>query len=333
MRLYFVLYLGNLLKRSNLIITFAALIWHFGASPAHGQTRESEQQQPETIRVDTSLVTVPVTVTDRDGRFVTGLTRADFQITEDGKPQEIATFMAADAPFTVALLIDTSRSTQDYLGLIRSAAIGFVKQLQPQDRVLVVTFDEKINFLGDFTSDRGQLQRTIKGVKSNLLTRIYDAISLTISEKLMPLTGRKAIVVFSDGVDTWSGQASYESTLDLVARSGVLVYAVQYKTPIYPDTRDRVRAQIERQITAVKFLRALAQQSGARPLQAELIENAGRTFALIADELRHQYTLEYYSTNDRQDGGYRSIAVTLKRDDLVVRTRRGYTAASRAAGR
>jgi Ca-activated chloride channel family protein len=320
------------MKRFQQMVTLVALIWYFGASSAHSQTRESERQQPETIRVDTSLVSVPVIVTDRDGRFVTGLKRADFQITEDGKPQEIATFMATNEPFTVALLIDTSRSTQENLDLIRNAALSFVKQLQPQDRVLVVTFDEKVNFRGDFTSDRSRLQRTIKGVRSNYLTRIYDAISLTISEKLMPLKGRKAIVVFSDGVDTLSGQATYESTLDLVARSGVLVYAVQYKTPIYPDTRDRVRAQIERQITAVKFLRALAQQSGARPLQAELIENAGRTFAVIADELRNQYTLEYYSTNDRQDGGYHSIAVSLKRDDLKVRTRRGYTA-SRAENR
>jgi Ca-activated chloride channel homolog len=318
----------NLLKRSQLIIVLAALIWHFGETSAHGQTRESGEQQ-ETIRVDTSLVTVPVTVTDRDGRFVTGLTRADFLISEDGKPQEIATFMATDAPFTVALLIDTSRSTSDYLDLIRNAAISFVKQLQPQDRVLVATFDEKVNFLGDFTSDRGQLQRTIKGVRSSFLTRIYDAISLTISEKLMPLKGRKAIVVFSDGVDTLSGQATYESTVDLVARSGVPIYAVQYRAPLYHDKPDRMKAQIERQIIAIKFLRALAQQSGARPLQADLIENAGRTFAVIADELRNQYTLEYYSSNDRQDGGYHSIAVNLKRDDLKVRTRRGYTASMR----
>jgi len=314
------------MKRFSQMVGLVALIWCLGVSPAHSQAREPGQQQPETIRVDTSLVTVPVIVTDRDGRFVTGLTRADFQITEDGKPQEIATFMATNEPFTVALLIDTSRSTQYNLGLIRNTALSFVKQLQPQDRVLVVTFDEKVNFLGDFTSDRNQLERTIKRVASNYLTRIYDAISLTISEKLMPRTGRKAIVVFSDGVDTLSGQATYESTLDLVARSGVLVYAVQYKAPIYRDTPDRMRAQIEQQKTAARFLRALAQQSGARPLQAELIENAGRTFAIIADELRNQYTLEYYSTNDQQDGGYHSIAVSLKRDDLTVRTRQGYTA-------
>ena len=311
------------MKRLHLMITLAASIWFLGATTTSSQKRE-DPQQPETIRVDTSLVRVPVVVADSAGRFVTGLARSDFQITEDGKPQEITTFLATDAPFTVALLIDTSRSTTGYLDLIRNAAIGFVKQLQPQDRVLVVTFDEKVNFLGDFTSDRGQLQRLIKGVRSNYLTRIYDAISLTIGEKLMPIKGRKAIVVFSDGVDTLSGQATYESTLDLVARSGVLVYAVQYRSPIFHDEPDRMRAQIEKQRTASMFLRALAQQSGARPLQVDLVENAGRTFALVADELRHQYMLEYYSTNDQRDGGYHSITVRLKRNDLLVRTRPGY---------
>ncbi|MBO0719904.1 MAG: VWA domain-containing protein [Blastocatellia bacterium] len=314
------------MKRLQLMFTLTAWIWFWGAGIAAAQT----QEQQEAIRVDTSLVSVPVTVTDSFGRFVTGLSRSDFRIMEDGKPQEIATFLAADAPFTVALLIDTSRSTLGEMNLIRNAAIDFVKQLQPQDRVLVVTFDEKINFLGDFTSDRARLQRLIKGVKSNYLTRIYDAISLTITEKLMPIKGRKAIVVFSDGVDTYSGQASYESTLDLVARSGVLVYAVQYNSPLFHDVAERMQAQIEKQRTAIKFLRALAEQSGARPLRADYVENSGRNFALIADELRHQYTLEYYSTNDQHDGGYHSIAVSLKRNDLSVRTRQGYTAASKA---
>jgi Ca-activated chloride channel homolog len=311
------------MKRYQLMFALAVSICLFSTASS----------QQETIRVDTSLVSVPVIVTDRDGRFVPGLTREDFEISEDGKPQEIATFMANDAPFTVALLIDTSRSTLDYLNAIRNAAIGFIKQLQPQDRVLVVTFDEKVNFLGDFTNDRRKLERTIKGLKSNYLTRIYDAISLTISEKLMPIKGRKAIVVFSDGVDTLSGQATYESTLDLVGRSGVLVYAVQYKSPIYPGERERVLAQIEKQRTAVRFLSTLARQSGARPLQADLLENAGRYFALVADELRHQYTLEYYSTNDQRDGGYHSIAVSLKRTELAVRTRRGYTVASKNESR
>lgn len=330
----------------QMTIIQVALLGLLGVTPLHSQTREPEQRQAETIKVDTSLVAVPVSVTDRTGRFVTGLKQADFQVLEDGKPQEIAAFSATEAPFNVALLIDTSRSTRERLGTIRQATRSFIKQLQPQDRVQIVTFDERVNFHGDFTSDRGQLQRTINSVKSSYLTSIYDAISRTINEKLAPLNGRKAIVVFSDGVDTWSQQATYQSTLELVARSGVLVYAVQYNTsniggsitspywlprryfaaPLVPGQQDRLRAEMERYLLASNFLRALADQSGARHLQAEGIENAERAFALIADELRHQYRLGYYSTNDQRDGGYRTITVRLKRDDLKVRSRPGYRA-------
>ncbi|MGH9937058.1 MAG: VWA domain-containing protein [Blastocatellia bacterium] len=337
------------MKRFKLVITLTAAMWLLAASHTHGQTREQEPRQQETIRVDTSLVAVPVIVTDYSGRFVTGLTRQDFQLFEDGKSQEATSFSSAETPFNVALLIDTSRSTQGILGAIRKAARNFVEQLQPQDRVLIVTFDERVNFRGDFTSDRRQLQRTINGVKSSYLTAVYDAISRTINEKLAPLKGRKAIVVFSDGVDTWSQKATYESTLDLVARSGVLVYAVQYNTssvggtvdspyllprryfsyfsrPFVAPQQDRMRAELERYRIATTFLHALATQSGARRLQAESVENSERAFALIADELRHQYTLEYYSTNDQRDGGYRTIEVRLQRDDLTVRARQGYRA-------
>lgn len=334
------------MKRFQTAITLLAVIWCFAASAAKGQTREQEQRQPETIRVETSLVSVPVSVTDRTGRFVTGLTRAEFQVLEDGKPQEIAGFSATEAPFNVALLIDTSRSTRELLGTIRKAARNFIKQLQPQDRVLIVSFDERVIFRGDFTSNRRQLQRAINDVKSSYLTSIYDAISMTINQKLAPINGRKAIVVFTDGVDTWSKQANYDSTLDLVARSGVLVYAVQYNSnniggsitspfrlpgrnfsaPFVSPQQDRLRQEMQRQITAANFLRALATQSGARHLQAESIENSERAFALIADELRHQYTLEYYSTNERRDGGYRAIKVKLGREDVAIRARQGYRA-------
>jgi VWFA-related protein len=330
------------------MILLAAALWLPAAPTTQGQTREQDPRQPgqvETIRVETSLITVPVVVTDSAGRFVGGLTRNDFQLFEDGKPQEVTSFSSTETPFNVALLIDTSRSTREVLGEIRKAARNFVNQLQPHDRVLIVTFDERVNFRGDFTSDRRELRRTINSVKSSYLTTVYDAISRTLNEKLAPLKGRKAIVVFSDGVDTWS-QTTYESTLDLAARSGALIYAVQYNTsniggpatspyllprrylaaPSIPGQQNSMRAEFERHRIATNFLRALAEQSGARHLQAATIENSERAFALIADELRNQYLLEYYSTNDQRDGGYRSITVRLKRDGPVLRARKGYRA-------
>jgi Ca-activated chloride channel homolog len=332
-----------------LLLALVTALWVRALPIVQGQQKNNEPAPPqETIKLDTSLVTVPVIVTDRYGRFVTGLARQEFQLHEDGAAQDIASFSSSEAPFNVALLIDTSRSTRTKLGAIRKAALEFIKQLQPQDRVLIVTFDERVNILGDFTNDRSQLSRTIRAVKSSYLTSLYDAVQLTITQKLAPLSGRKAIVVLSDGVDTYSRQATYQSSLEMVANNGVISYAIQYETrneggpatlptfrlppsrgflslPFVPAGPGQQRqSEQDRYLIASTYLRELAVQSGARVLRAESIENTSYAFAMIAEELRHQYTLTYYSTNEKRDGGYRTIAVRLNRADLNVRSRQGY---------
>jgi Ca-activated chloride channel family protein len=361
------------------------------ALPALGQqskTSEAEAQRQDVIKLETALVTVPVVVTDRFGRFVTGLARSDFQVRENGRPQEIANFSATETPFNVALLLDTSHSTRQKLGAIRKAALEFIKQLQPRDRVLIVNFDDRVRFHGDFTSDHKELARTVNAVQSGYATSLYDAIYLTVMEKLIPLEGRKAIVVLTDGVDTASKQATYDSALELIASTGIVSYAIQYETrnaggpvmkplqlpsippgfpvppllPRGPGQRDALNQSPlpiiapslavnarsgaatasslpalsrapesqspvrDRYLVATDFLRALAFQSGALYLRAESIENTSFAFALIAEELRHQYTLAYYSTNEKRDGNYRTIAVTVKHEALSVRARQGYRA-------
>lgn len=352
--------------------------------PAKTAAETQDPQQQGVVRVDTVFVTVPVIITDRFGQFVTGLERSDFRINEDGRPQEISTFSSTEAPFNVALLIDTSRSTNRKLGAIRKAALTFVKQLQPNDKVMIVTFDDSVRFVSDLTSDRQQLQRAINSVSSNYATSLYDAIYKTITEKLAPLSGRKAIVVLTDGVDTASKMTDFDGALELVSTSGIISYAIQYETrndggPVMrpldlpgrigygggaagylaavesgagsrPDwqTAPAFRAFAagyglhgssvlkqrppqpppvrDRYLIATDFMRALALQSGARYLRAETIESTSYAFALIARELRHQYTLAYYSSNEQRDGRLRSISVTTSHSDLVVRARQAYRA-------
>ncbi len=210
-----------------LAVMFLLLI----ASPVFGQSasQQQDQQQPS-IKIPTNLVTVPVIVTDRYGRFVTGLDRGDFTVREEGSPQKVEDFSSTEAPFSVALLIDTSRSTQNKLDKIRKAALTFIRQLLPNDHVMVVSFDEKVRLVCEFTTNHAELERAIKSLKTSYLTSLYDAIHLTIKEKMSRIQGRKAIVVLTDGVDTASKQATFESAIDLVASAGIICYAIQYET-------------------------------------------------------------------------------------------------------
>lgn len=343
--------------RINLGI-FTLLISSIIATTASGQSTNPPQQDPQqTEKISTALVSVPVIVTDRFGRFATGLNRGDFLVREDGSRQKIENFSSTEAPFNVALLIDTSRSTQNKLNAIRRAAQSFIRQLQPNDRVMIVTFDEQVRFISDFTSDRAELERAVKSVKSSYLTSLYDAIYRTITEKMIPIQGRKAIVVLTDGVDTASKKGSFENTLELVAATGIISYAIQYETrndggsltkPLFLPSRpsssfiskfsgtssfgpvespDNSYAQApnrDRYLVAADFMRSLAAQSGALYLRAENIENISYAFQRIAEELRHQYTLTYVSNNEQRDGKYRSINVEVANPDLIVRARLGY---------
>lgn len=213
------------------IIVGAVALLYTASSPASAQEKQDKpEQQPPTIKIGTSLVTVPVIVTDRYGRFVTGMSRSEFVVREDGVAQKIEDFSSIESPFSVALLIDTSRSTQNKLGAIRKAALAFIKQLQPRDRVMIVTFDERVQFISEFSNDVAALERAIKPLKSSYLTSLYDAIHQTITEKMSQIQGRKAIVVLTDGVDTASKRATFESTLKLVASTGIVCYAIQYET-------------------------------------------------------------------------------------------------------
>jgi VWFA-related protein len=191
---------------------------------------QREEIAGDVLRVDTSLVTVPVSVMDRDGKYIPSLGREDFHIFEDGVEQKIAYFATVDQPFTVALLMDTSRSTNFKLEDIQDAAIAFVKQLKTEDRVMVISFDDKINVLVKPTDDRDELIRAIRRTRTGGGTRLYDAVDQVIKQHLKGITGRKAIVLFTDGVDTTSRRATYESTIREAEEFDALAYSVAYDT-------------------------------------------------------------------------------------------------------
>jgi VWFA-related protein len=326
-------------------------------SPA--KTGPEEVDAGDVIRVNTTLVTIPVSVMDRDGRYVPNLNKEDFRLWEDGVEQQVAFFSSVDKPFSVVLMIDTSGSTRFRLEDIQDAAINFVNQLRPDDKVMVVSFNDDIRILADFTSDRARLQRAIRHADTGDGTRLYDAVDMVINQQLSRVSGRKAIVLFTDGVDTTSRRANYQSNVTDSEELDALIYPVQYDTfsdisagvPTFPGGRqDDVLIQILGGIfgggrgvrrggrggptapgtsrsdydIANRYLRDLAQNTGGRGYQADSMQNLSYAFANVAEELRRQYSIGYYPKRSAQAGQRRQIRVRANQPNLAVKARDSY---------
>lgn len=200
------------------------------AKPAERQTDlPASDQDVETIKIDTNLVTVPVIASSRTGGYIADLKREEFKVAEDGVAQQVAFFATVSAPFHMVLMLDTSASTEEKLGQIQQAAIAFVDQLSANDRVKVVSFDNEVRDLNEFTSDKSVLRGVIKQTRSGTGTRLYDAVQLSLNA-LRPINQRKAIVLFTDGVDYHSDSATFEATIRDLDESGVIVYPIRFDT-------------------------------------------------------------------------------------------------------
>lgn len=308
----------------------------------------------EVVRVQTTLVTVPVSVRQRDGKLVTRLRREDFRLFEDRIEQEIVYFEppeeAADASaaastgqrLTVALLLDTSDSTQFKLARIQAAAVAFIEQLGPDDRVLLVAFDRRVQVLAEATTDRNALRAAISRANTGGGTSLYCALETTITAHLNRGGGRKAIVLLTDGVDTASDRATAESAVGAVEQSDAVIYPIQYDT--YSDFADNPSRQTHTlgnlggtaHMTkngelasvayqrATRFLRLLAERTNGRFQYADNLKSLSRSFARIATDLRQQYTLGYYPKPLAARKARRHITVQVGLPKVSVRARESY---------
>ncbi len=306
------------------------------------QISTSQPESDDTIKVETDLVTVPVRITSKDSKPLIDLKQAEFRIFENGVEQKVAYFSSVDQPFTVALLLDMSYSTVFKLNEIQSAALQFIAQLKNNDRVTVIAFDEKPRVLCQPTSDRRVLKLAIEATRTGSGTSVYDSLDIALNKQLGKLTGRKAIVMLSDGVDTYSALSSKKDILRLVEEDDVIVYPLRYDT--YDDVRKNRRkdAEIryddddkpyiyeappvkgEREIDYVEareFLDAVADSSGGRVFKVSSTTNLNNAFTKIAEELRKTYSLGYYPTDERLPGVTYTLKVRINRPNLNIRTR------------
>jgi VWFA-related protein len=202
-------------------------------TPAGQETADDDDQEVddgEAVRVDTNLVMMPVTASDRGGRYVPDLKAEEFTLAEDGAEQKVAFFATVTAPFSVVLMIDTSASTTvEKMRQVQDAAVAFLQQLRADDRVKVISFDDEVRDYGDFTTDRGTIASAIRATRPGKGTRLYDAFDLAY-RALRRVKGRKAIIMLTDGVDYHSDRRTYEDNRRAVEESDVVVYPVRFDT-------------------------------------------------------------------------------------------------------
>jgi len=276
------------------------------------------QQDDDVIRTNTELVVLNVTVTDKAGQYTPGLRLSDFTIFEDGKqvPAEVvSSFSVHESPFASVVLLDTSGSMETRLSLARSAAIRFLDRLRDEDVAAVYKFDSKVEQVQEFSSDR-DLAPMAYGVKATGLTTLNDAIVDAAKALASRPEKRKAIVVLSDGLDTFS-KASADQAIESALAIGASIYAVDMSATDGNASRNQQSAAV---------LRGFAEKSGGRFVATPGGPALRDAFANIADELGHQYTIAFRPLNQKHDGKWHKLEVKTSRDDLVVRSRKAYRA-------
>lgn len=313
-------------------------------TPTTTPTSNTDENGEEIIKVDTNLVTIPISVTDRNGFYVANLRQSNFQIFEDGVEQEVAYFGATDQPFTVVLLIDVSPSTAYKIEDIRKAAIAFVNQLFPKDQVMVIQFDSSVHVLTELTEDRNKITAAINKADFGNGTSLYDAVDFSIRKRLDKIEGRKAIVLFTDGVDTTSGRATFESTVREAEESEAVIFPIYYNTLLdtlgmggsgpmstvggmgtpggMGQSREQMRAEYQR---GRRYLQDLAEATGGKVFRPDSTPTGlALTFESIAEELRRQYSIGYYPNEVGSPGQRKQIKVRINRPKLIIRARDSY---------
>jgi len=326
------LYFPSLLTRLLLLVCALA-----AASAVEAQQQKPTpppsviEQDDQTEKIFIRRVRLPITVVDKKGQFVPGLTQRDFLILEDRVPQQIETFsddLGQSLPVYVAVLMDTSPSTAGKLKFEQESAMNFIQTVvrARKDQVLFATFDDEINLRQDFTNKLDLLDRAVSSVKkTGNQTALFDAIWQFCDEKLRSVAGRRVLVVITDGEDTYS-RANIRDAIDIAQRTETTIFAISTKAGFLSAVPGVEAGEVKDRKD--RALVTLAEETGGVAFFTGDMLSLERSFTKISKELRAQYLVTYKPINDRYDGSFRKIDVKLAegRKDLKVRTKRGYTA-------
>jgi Ca-activated chloride channel family protein len=300
-----------------------------------------EVQPAQAVRIQTTLVQVPVIVTDEQERYVPDLKASEFSLYEDGVSQSIAVFNTSRDPIHIAVLLDTSRSTATVIDKIRKAASAFLSHLRAQDQAMVMSFDSEVRVLSRLKSDRQLLQEGVRKAEVAAYpdTRLRDAVYDAVQTHLVPFQGRKCILLLSDGQDVGS-RVSVAELMDAVFGSDTVIYPIYYRVdprelmkklfgvttraPYDQDSKGGPNKNYrEYEAQGEEFLRKLAEESAGR-LFASDVDKLDRAFEQITRELSHQYMLGFYPSEASIDGRLHLLTVKVSRPGVSVRARRSY---------
>src|SRR5215213_2617932 len=295
--------------------------------PRRKESRKEEAQkqeapgQDESVQIHSDLVVINATVIDAAGQYVHGLKGKKFTIQEDGTSQVVDSFVAEEAPFAAAILIDMSGSMEYKFGLVRGAAASFVDHIRDSDQVAVYGFNNEVQTFQEFSNSR-DISEYVWDATAKDVTRMYDCMDQAIESLKKRPERRRALVLISDGWDS-SSKASLESVMKKALAEGVTIYTVDL-------VDDNLLIGNASYVTPLRRGRAIMQsfatETGGQYLHTPQGDKLESGFTNIVDELRNQYTLAYYSNNDRRDGKWRKLRVDVARGGLMVRARRGYYA-------
>jgi Ca-activated chloride channel family protein len=304
-----------------------------------------QKDKDDAIKLETTLIQIPVVVRDKGGRYILDLNKQDFTVFEDGMRQTVEFFGTVDEPFSVALVLDTSGSTASQLEFIKSSAIAFIDSLRPHDRVMVIGFSDSVEVKSEMTGNREVLYGAVRSLGSGEFTQVYEAIYTAVWERMQNIEGRKAVILFTDGIDTASSEIVAEDTLDAVIESeDVIMYAIRY------NTRPDVERKLEKKVIAGEYIEGkkrmpwgekrleldraykeadeylfqLTELSGGVVERADELTDIKGSFQRLANELRQQYLLGYYPAKRDRDDQERKVDVVVNLPGVKVRTRPVY---------
>jgi Ca-activated chloride channel family protein len=312
------------------VISLAALSVQ-AQKPKASPTPTPAEDPQATVKIPIRRVRLPITVTDKKGNFVPGLTKEDFIILEDKVPQTIETFsddLSQTTPLYIAVLMDTSPSTAGKLKFQQESAMNFIHTVVKlrKDRVLFGTFDDEINLLQDFTDRLDLLDKAVYSVKKvGKQTALFDAVWQFCDEKMRSVPGRRVLLIVTDGEDTYS-RANLRDAVDIAQRTETTVFAISTKAGFLSTVPGVEAGQVADKKD--KDLQTLSEETGGMAFFTGDMLSLERSFTRISKELRAQYLVTYNPTNKSYDGTFRKIDVKLadRHDDLKVRTKRGYKA-------